>query len=610
MKRVASVVVVVAAMVCAPVAGAAITPSASLNQSAGTQAGTSVSLGTTFSFAPANNDSPKDLTINLPPGLLANASINNGACLKTTSMQSACQVASGTVSAETVPLGIGLPVPVSVPISLYLVAPPHAGDLAGLAIKNDMAGGTALGSPGAITIRPSDAGVTIAFTNIPNSVSVGGIPTRISVQSMQTTLTGMRLPTSCPATPASVSITVDSYSDGTRKTASAPLHVTGCSTLPLTPSLTVTAVKDSADSGVQVTTDVKQPASPPQATGRTVVLTLPTTVFAPNVLAVLNGGILCANPASGTCKSIGTASSTSPLYPTALTGKAYLTGSLTAPQIALEFPAPFPISLAGQVDLTTGATTFHNVPDLPLTDLKVVLAGGPNSVFTATCNPASGTASTKLTSQDGDLTKTVSDDFTVSGCPAGGGPVPPGGSGGSGGSGGGSGSGSSGGGGSTGGGSGPGPGGGTGSGPTGSGGQTIASVTLGRLASGLATLRLAVLAGGHASKIAGLVLTLPAGVHFRTGRAHKGHPVSSIRLIRARLKGVKVVHGRLVISLRSPARAFTVRLWHLIESAGLVHAVRHHHLRAMTLRLTVLDAAGKRTQLVIKLVPTRKRPGK
>ena len=101
----------------------------------------------------------------------------------------------------------------------------------------------------------------------------------------------------------------------------------------------------------------------------------------PNVAAVVGGNILCASPSSGTCKTVGWASASSPLYPHALPGKAYLTGSLLSPSITIVFPAPFALTLSGQVSLAANSTTFTGVPDIPLTALQVTFAGGPDAVF-------------------------------------------------------------------------------------------------------------------------------------------------------------------------------------------------------------------------------------
>ena len=78
-----SAVAVVGLGALVPTAGAAITPAISLDQSAGTAAGSTANLGVDLTFAPTGTDSPDHMTLNLPPGLLANASIDGGACLTT-----------------------------------------------------------------------------------------------------------------------------------------------------------------------------------------------------------------------------------------------------------------------------------------------------------------------------------------------------------------------------------------------------------------------------------------------------------------------------------------------------------------------------------------------
>lgn len=411
-----------AAAVLAPAAWASITPTMTLKQS-GTQAGSTVALQTGITFAPSSpsTDSVRNLTEILPPGLLSNASINGGLCVKTAPPPSglppaACKIGTGSAS-----IVVNGALSTTQPLSLYLVAPPRRSDLAGIAnyLNNTSA---QLGSTGDVSVRPSGdpagVGVDIGFKNIPNSISFGGPPLKLSVRMLRTTISRLRMPTSCPSPAASYTVAASSYADSTLKTTSAPLEVTGCSALKITPSFTVSAVRDSGDLGARVTADLEQPPTANQATSSKVVLTLPPTVLSPNLVAVVAGGILCTDPTFASCKTIGTASSTSRLYPTALKGKAYLTGSLVSPAIALVFPPPFAIKLSGAVNIVTGSTTFTGVPDLPLTDLQVVLAGGSNSVFTAACLLRSGSASAALTSQNGDFTVTAKAPFTVSNCPS------------------------------------------------------------------------------------------------------------------------------------------------------------------------------------------------
>jgi hypothetical protein len=555
-------VVGLTAGVLAPVASASVTPALTLNQSGGTRAAATVPLGMNLSFSPSGSDSPKDLTIGLPPGLLADASVNGGACLKSSTPSAACQVGSGTVSAT----GLGL-LPVTGQVAFDLVAPPKPGDLAGLALLVTLLGQTSqLGSPGEIAVRPATDpagfGLNISFANIPDTYSEGPLTVSIQVQSMSTTLSGVRMPASCPATPANVTVTTDSYSDSTPHTASAPLQVTGCSALPFTPSFHVTATKDAGDSGTQVISDITQPASPAQATPQSVSLALPAAVLTPNAHAVLSGGLLCANPASGTCKTIGTATAASPLYPVPLTGTDYLTGTLAALKIVIVFPPPFALTLAGAVDVLHNTTTFTGLPDIPLSDLKVTLAGGANAAFAAFCSPASGTASSTLISQSG-MHTTVASPFTVAGC--------------SGSQSGASGSGS-----------------GSKSSPAGRAGIITAAVT--GLASGHPTLSFKLTAGKNA-KLKSFSVKLPRGLSFVRHRIHGRLKLLGVALKGAKVKSLSLKRGALLVTLRAPVNTLSAKIGPraLKESAALRSAAKHHRLKRLQLTVMLTNTAGKRT---------------
>src|SRR5690242_15582257 len=207
---VALIAVLAAAAALAPTAGASSTPTLSLDQSAGKTAGGTANLGMDLKFTNSGTDSARHLTINLPPGLLADASRNGGTCIKMTQTTgTACRVGTGTVTAAPVLLGIlnlGLALPVSV--NFYLVPPPKPGDLAGLAVFGL---GQQLGATGDIKVRPSGdpngVGVTIQLT-LPNQLSIPVPPlghvslTQIAVEEINSTFDSLRYPATCPSTPA------------------------------------------------------------------------------------------------------------------------------------------------------------------------------------------------------------------------------------------------------------------------------------------------------------------------------------------------------------------------------------------------------------------------
>lgn len=572
-------VIIVGVLSLAPVAGASITPSLSLDQSAGKTAGAPQNLGMNLKFTDSGTDSPHNLTINLPPGLLANASINGGACLKSTNTSgTACEVGSGTVTATPDLIVLGLPASIPVPVTFYLVPPPKAGDLAGLTVIGNVLGvSEQLGSTGDIRVRPSGdpagVGVTIGLA-LPNQLTLSGFTVplvTISVTQIQSTFDRLRYPTTCPSTPARVTASVDSYSDGTVHSLSAPLPVTGCSRLSYSPAFKVTAAQDSGDRQVALASTITQGAT--EAPSRSVSLAFPTATLAPNLASIQ---ALCLNLASGTCQQVGAANATSPLYPATLTGKAYLTGSSSGLSLTLVFPSPFPLTLTGTVNLLKNAATFAGLPDIPLTNLTVTLNGGARGLFLSTCQTPSGTATATLTDQNGDKTATIPATFAVSGCPG----VPaPGGSGGSGN-------------------------GGSGSNPASGGGQNASSgsgVTVGHLT--LSRARLGGLGTGHptlsfrlsatrgAAKLRRVTVGLPAGLAF----AAPHHRLAHISLRGAKVKSLALSHGRLVISLEQAVSTVTVVIGRgaLSESRTLRAKAQRHKVKALGLTVAVQNTRGQ-----------------
>jgi hypothetical protein len=530
---------------------ASVTPAITLDQSAGRTAGSTANLGVDLTFAPSGSDSPDHMTLNLPPGLLANASVNHGACLVTADLNdSACEVGSGTVTAYAYG---SVPVPTNV--TFDLVPPPAAGDLAGLAVNSN---GTQIGSTADIRVRPSgDAngvGVTIQFV-LPNSLY--GVP--ISIHEISSTFDGLRYPTTCPSTPQAVGVVADSYSDSTVHTASAPLGVTGCSSLSYSPSFGVTATRDSADNRVKVVTDVTQAAT--EAPSRSVALALPYAQLRPNAAGLQR---LCLSLSSGTCNPVGSVTAVSPLYPHALTGQAYLTGTITGLTLTLVFPAPFPLTLVGSVNLVTNVTTFTGLPDIPLTSLQVTLDGGPQGLFLSLCQNPTGTASATLVSQNGDKTATVPGPFTVAGCPSAGG----------------------------------------GSTPTaGGGGTALTSPSAAGLTAGHPSLSFKVRTAKGAAKLRALTIELPRGLSFIAHRSGRRLIVKGVRVSGARIKSLAESHGHLLITLRRAVSSLRITLTSaaLRESAALRAKAASHKLKRLPLRVIAQNTRGKRTTIVAQV---------
>ena len=536
---------VLATAVFAQGAQAAITPTITLDQTSGTQAGGFHDLGVDLRFDPSGtltvSDTPENLTINLPPGLLANADVNGGKCLTETTLDDNCQVGSGSVTAYAAGL-----VPLTVDVTFDLVAPPAKGDLAGLAVNQN---GTQIGSTGDIKVRPSGdpngVGVTIVLT-LPDSLD--GAP--IDISDIDSTFSGLRYPTSCPSSPAKVGVSVDSYSDATVHTLTAPLTVTGCGSLPYAPKLSVSAVKDASDRVVAITSAVTQAAD--ESPTKNLSLSFPDAALGVNLASVK---LLCV-PLSSSCTPVGKATASSPLYPAPLTANAYLTGTALGPDLTLVFPSPFPLTLTGTVTLTTKDAVFTGLPDIPLTSLKLVLNGGPQGLFLTNCNPGTGVADGTSTDQNGDKTVSASVNYSINGCAS--------------------------------------------SSTTGSGkgnpnaAPNVTNPVLAGTRSGHPSLSFRVSTRKHAAKLTQLTVTLSGGLSVVTHRVGRHMKVTGVALSGARIRSLAITHGRLVIRLIRPASSFRVKLTSVLHenTALAADAAKGKRVR-LHIGLTTLNTRHK-----------------
>jgi hypothetical protein len=504
---------------------AATTPKVTLDQSAGTQAGAFQNLGMDIKFTNSSGDSPDAMTIVLPPGLLANSSINGGTCLQTADLSdSNCQVGSGTVTAY--PLNI--PIPLSVNVTFDLVPPPAAGDLGGLAVNMN---GTQIGTTGDVRVRPSGdpngVGLSIVLT-LPNSLD--GVP--IQLTEINSTFDSLRYPTTCPATAQNVSISANSYNaTATVNSTTAPLTVSGCSSLPYAPKASVTAVKDSADRVVAITTAVTQAAN--ESPTKNLSLSFPDAALGVNLAAIK---LLCVT-VSSSCTPVGTATATSPLYPSPLTANAYLTGTALGPDLELVFPAPFPLKLVGTVALATKNAVFTGLPDIPLTNLKLVLNGGANGMFLTNCNPGNGVADAASTDQNGDKTVSATVDYDISGCPS-----------------------------------------------ASFDGVTQKKTALPNAVPTLSTPSLVGAKTNHpalsfkvsvrkkAAKLTQVSLKLTPGISFVSHKVGKKTEITGVAVRGAKIKSLAISHGRLVIKLRKAVSSFRVSLSSVLRFSGPVVA--------------------------------------
>ena len=352
-----------------------------------TQAGGLTSLTATLGFA--TGETPATVVTSLAPGMLGNLNANPG-CLVSQQLTAACQVGSAMVGIA----GGG-----SLGGNLYLV-PPQGTDAGGLELV-----------PGAGPLANQYIGVALN-PNAPGGLNLTTTfsdtsPAQItSFTASFTTLNGQpftRLPSACSAATSSFSVT---YYGGGSGQASNSFTPTGCSGLPYAPKLSATITKDAKDSGATVGFGVTQVAG--ESASRSITLKLPSGLGV-NALAV-------AGCLTGSGCTVGSASATSPLLPSAALARGTVTlgGSLQAPTLSIAFPAPFAITLTGSVNLSSKSVTFGSIPDVPLTNLALTVTGpGASKAFTTNCAPANVTGT--FNAQSG-VSRTDTVPVTYTGC--------------------------------------------------------------------------------------------------------------------------------------------------------------------------------------------------
>jgi hypothetical protein len=378
-----------------PASALAAGETVAVSASPSSQAGSNQTITDTLHFAPAAGDSPQKVVLTTAPGLLSNLTANASCLASQQFNSSACQIGTETLAipASPTPTLTG---------TLYL-GPAASG-------SKDVAGiyGVFTGNPTpaytGVTLNASTAALTLTST-LPDVRPASITDATIMINP---TLNGQpftRLPSSCAAGTNTMNVT---YFNGSTASATGSFTPTGCSSLPYAPKLTATITKDSNDSGASVVTEVTQAAN--ESASKTIVLQFPRGLT-PNVPA----DVPCLSGSGPGCQ-VGTATATSPLVPSAAlaNGTVTLGGSVMTPTIAVSFPA-LGITLPGAVSLTANTVTFSNVPDVPLTDLKLNITGpGSGKAFNTDCAPANigGT----FTPQSGTAAVTVTSPITFSNC--------------------------------------------------------------------------------------------------------------------------------------------------------------------------------------------------
>lgn len=240
----------------------------------------------------------------------------------------------------------------------------------------------------------------------------------------------LTLPTSCTGQPLSTSMSVDSWQEPGKPVESPPAQspaLTGCEKLDFSPKLTVSTAEPqtaSAESPTGLSLDLKIPyeeslEGPAEADLRDLTLTLPAGMAISPSAAT--GRAACTaqeigldNANTAACpeaSTLGAAKITTPLLEGPLEGSIYLAqqrsnpfGSLLAVYLVAEGDGIL-IKLAGEVtaNLQTGqlAITFDDLPQLPVSEMKLSLFGGPRALLVTPPTCGTYTAQGELTPWDG-----------------------------------------------------------------------------------------------------------------------------------------------------------------------------------------------------------------
>jgi hypothetical protein len=383
----AALLATVLAAIFAAAAPAAIVPTLTLDQIAGTTAGSSPATGFDINLHPFGADSAKDISISLPAGAMLNLQVDGGICLTSATPLPACRIGVGTAN------GVG-----GTPVGLYLVAPLKSTDIAGIALTQE--GGTTTTGDLTFVTAPT-VGETISLRLLPPGIA-----------ELNFALENLRLPSSCGAE-QEVAVAVASWA-GFQGSTTSTLHVTGCSSLPYAPTLSATATKQKGEETVIAVTFTQRAG---ESSTSSLKFGIPSGMKLNRVLLPCFQGTVC---------SIGSVLASSPLLPPAALGSGTLTltGSLTGTSLytpisgvalTLGFPAPYPFHIVGPVSLSERVISYNTLPDIPLSTLTFDFTGTTSgSAFTTPCRRS--TIAATLTPQAGTPPAQLAAPVTMVGC--------------------------------------------------------------------------------------------------------------------------------------------------------------------------------------------------
>jgi hypothetical protein len=368
-----------------------------------------VTITTSFDYGSTSSDQVRDLAVTLPPGLLGNPTVT-ARCSQAAFAADSCPAATnvGTVSVVAALLGL---LDTTSPGDVYSLEPTGSEPARlGIVTRPLPLGLGKIFITAPVDLNPATGALTTSITNLPQTVL--GLPVRID--SMSLTLSGkvnngaanfLTNPTSCNVATSTVS--ADSYgAPTTPSTASDSFTPTNCAALPFAPrvSATVTTTGHTGDS-VALSSVVAQ--GPDESNVSKLVVTLPAAIASRQ--STLFAACPAAQIAAGSCPAaatVGSISAITPLLTAPLAGPVQL--QLNPPSLPLLIAqlneGAIHLQLRDQTGLTpTGqlTNTFAGIPDVPVSQQTLTIAGGPSSLLIVGQCTGSQQLTAVITSQSG-----------------------------------------------------------------------------------------------------------------------------------------------------------------------------------------------------------------
>jgi hypothetical protein len=275
--------------------------------------------------------------------------------------------------------------PVYLPGKVFLAGPYRGAPLSIAVITPAVSGPYDLGNivvRAAVNVNPVTAQVTVSSDPLPRIL--GGVPLRIRFFRIDLNREDFALnPTNCD--PFSVETTVGGDEGSVVSVPPVGYQVANCAGLPYGPKLSLKLSGGVKRRGHPAIHAVLKTAAD-EANSKRISVALPKGELLDNA----HIGTICTRPqfAAGSCPAaskLGTATAVTPLLDAPLTGSVYLRSSSHAlPDLVLDLRGQINVEVAGSIDTVNGGslrTTFATIPDAPITQFTLDLAGGSKGLL-------------------------------------------------------------------------------------------------------------------------------------------------------------------------------------------------------------------------------------